>query len=224
MRVAIYARVSTKDKQEVDNQLSQLREYCQRQNWTIHREYIDKVTGGTSERNEFQQLFTDAHQRKYDVCLFWALDRFTREGALESLNHLARLEECGVKFVSYTEQYLDSLGAFRPVVIAILGTIAKQEKIRIRERIMAGLETAKKKGKKLGRRSLAPITRKQIIEAHLADPSLSVRALAKATKQKPGTVHKTLSLFRSGKLHFEDIETPARPVYGSDDLRTGVTE
>lgn len=221
IRAAIYARVSTKDKQEVTNQLDQLRTYCGKQGYTVHREYIDHESGGNPDRTEFKALFLDAHQRKYDVLVFWALDRFSREGAKETINYLSELEGYGVNFTSYTEPYLNSLGVFKDAIISLLATLAKQEKIRIRERVIAGLATAKKKGKVLGRRALAPITRKQIIEAHLADPAMSVRKLAKATKQTPATVHKTLSLFRSGNLVFDDIDSPANPVYRSDDLRTG---
>src|SRR5215469_13406415 len=42
VRVALYSRVSTKDKgQDVRNQTDQLREFCERQNWQIVREYTD---------------------------------------------------------------------------------------------------------------------------------------------------------------------------------------
>ncbi len=52
---------------------------------------------------------------------------------------------------SFTEQYFDSCGIFRDAVIAIIATVAKQERIRISERVKAGLETARAKGKRLGR-------------------------------------------------------------------------
>jgi DNA invertase Pin-like site-specific DNA recombinase len=81
MKVAIYARVSTKDKgQEVENQLRQLREFAAVQGWTVYREFIDHETAKTDEGAEFQAMFTDASQRKFDMLLFWALDRLTREG------------------------------------------------------------------------------------------------------------------------------------------------
>ncbi|MGC1298852.1 MAG: recombinase family protein, partial [Alloacidobacterium sp.] len=70
-RVAIYARVSTKDKgQEVENQLRQLREFSVLQGWTNVREYVDHESGSTNERAEFQAMFRDASQRKFDVLLF----------------------------------------------------------------------------------------------------------------------------------------------------------
>ena len=54
MRVALYARVSTKDKgQEIDNQLRQLRAYCRKQKWKIHRVYADRQSGAANNRAEF---------------------------------------------------------------------------------------------------------------------------------------------------------------------------
>ena len=54
-------------------------------------------------------------------------------------------------FKSFTEQFLDGTGAFRDAVLAILACIAKQERVRISERVLAGLDRAKAKGKRLGR-------------------------------------------------------------------------
>lgn len=149
---AVYARVSTKDKgQEVENQLRQLREFAALQGWTIFREYVDHETGSTDDRAEFQAMFQEASQRKFDVLLFWALDRLSREGVLETLQHLNRLTSYGVGYRSFTEQYFDSCGIFKDAVIAIIATVAKQERVRISQRVKAGLETARAKGKTLGR-------------------------------------------------------------------------
>lgn len=52
---------------------------------------------------------------------------------------------------SFTEQYLDGTGIFRDAVISILAAIAKQERVRISERTLAGLERARAKGKRIGR-------------------------------------------------------------------------
>jgi DNA invertase Pin-like site-specific DNA recombinase len=70
MRVALYARVSKDDKKmDVENQLGELREFCLRSGWLIQHEYIDRMTGSTSDRPRFQQLFQDAAKRKFDVVL-----------------------------------------------------------------------------------------------------------------------------------------------------------
>jgi DNA invertase Pin-like site-specific DNA recombinase len=152
MRAGIYARISTKDKgQDAENQLAHLREFAARQGWQISREYVDETTGGTSDRASFQTMFQDASKRRFDVLLFWSLDRLSREGVLETLQHLNRLTSYGIQWRSFSEQYLDSTGVFRDAVIGILAAIAKQEKVRISERTKAGLERARRDGKVLGR-------------------------------------------------------------------------
>jgi DNA invertase Pin-like site-specific DNA recombinase len=104
---SLYARVSTKDRgQDTGNQLRQLRQYAKQQGWSIYREYVDQKTGRTSDRAEFQRLFQDSYEKRFDLCLFWALDRFSREGATDTLQHLRKLTSYGVKWKSFTEQYI----------------------------------------------------------------------------------------------------------------------
>src|SRR5882762_3653918 len=125
MRVVIYGRVSTKDRgQEVENQLVQLRDFAAKQSWTVTREYIDHESGSRSDRPEFKQMFQDASQRRFDLVLFWSLDRLSREGVLQTLNYLNRLASHGVGYRSFTEQYFDSCGIFKDAVIAIMATVA----------------------------------------------------------------------------------------------------
>jgi DNA invertase Pin-like site-specific DNA recombinase len=88
------------------------------------------------------------------LVLFRSLDRFSREGASATLQHLNTLESYGIGFKSYTEQYLDSTGIFKEAVISILVTVAKQERVRLSERTKAGLERACGKGTKLGKPGL----------------------------------------------------------------------
>src|SRR5262245_18789874 len=76
-RVVLYARVSTKDKgQDCENQLHQLREFASKQDWTITKEYVDHVSGKTTEkRPQFQSMLAAASRREFDLVLFWSLDR-----------------------------------------------------------------------------------------------------------------------------------------------------
>src|SRR5438067_689150 len=150
MRTALYCRVSTLD-QDNDNQLAQLRQFASSQGWQIVTEFCDQASGGTNNRVEFKRMFQDASQRRFDVLLFWSLDRLSREGVLETLQHLQRLTSYGVAWRSFTEQYLDSTGIFREAVIGILAAIAKQERVRLGERTRAGLERVRREGKRLGR-------------------------------------------------------------------------
>jgi len=152
MNIAIYSRVSTKDKgQDVENQLRQLREFCGKQGWPIVREFIDHASGKRGDREQFQAMFAAASRREFDTVLFWSLDRFSREGVYETLQHLQRLTAYGIGYRSFTEQYLDSCGLFKDAVISILATIAKQERVRLSERTVAGLQRARQQGRVGGR-------------------------------------------------------------------------
>jgi DNA invertase Pin-like site-specific DNA recombinase len=153
MRVAIYARVSTKDKgQDTDNQALQLREYCARHGWEIADEYADRATGKNSDRDEFQRLFEDASRRKFDVVLVWALDRFTREGVHKTFGHIERLSGYGVAFESYTEPHFRTTGPAGELMLAVAAWIAKMDRVRLSERTKAGLEKARRQGRIGGRR------------------------------------------------------------------------
>jgi DNA invertase Pin-like site-specific DNA recombinase len=109
-RVAIYLRVSKED-QDSENQLIQLREFCE--HWDgpeLVAEYVDRESGtrGRRKRKDFDKVFADAARRRSDVLLFWALDRFSREGIRKTITYLHRLDDCGVAFKSYTEPFLDT--------------------------------------------------------------------------------------------------------------------
>ena len=153
-RVAVYLRVST-DDQHAENQLLHLREFCER--WEGHElvgEYVDRESGtrGRRERKDFDRMFSDAARRRFDVLLFWALDRFSREGIRKTIAYLQRLDDCGVAFKSYTKPFLDTDNELiAHIVLGVSSYYAQQEALRISERTKAGLERARKDGKVLGR-------------------------------------------------------------------------
>lgn len=89
--------------------------------------------------------------------LFWALDRFSREGMVPTINYLQRLDSHGVAFHSYTESHLATDNELvRNILLAVMSSLAKVEAEKISERVKAGLQRAVAKGKKLGRKPVAP--------------------------------------------------------------------
>jgi DNA invertase Pin-like site-specific DNA recombinase len=164
MRVAIYARVSTDDKgQDPENQLSQLRVWCTSAGHVIAGEYVDWESGRTDKRKQFTALFGDANRRKFDCVLFWALDRFSREGMAPTIMHLQRLASYDVGFHSYTEAHLATDNELvRNILLALLASLAKVEAQKISERTKAGMARAKAAGKRIGRPKLDIETRRKI--------------------------------------------------------------
>jgi DNA invertase Pin-like site-specific DNA recombinase len=186
-RVVIYARVSMKDKQDTENQMLQLRAFCSTQaGWELTHEYVDRVSGGRSDREEFQEMFSAASRREFDVVLFWALDRFSREGVYATLQYLQRLTAHGVGYRSFSEQYLDSCGLFKDAVISILATIARQERLRLSERTIAGLERARAQGRIGGRRRVV-CDRKKVMA--LRETGTSLAGIAAALGVSKTTIH-----------------------------------
>jgi len=137
-KVAIYVRVST-GKQEVNNQLIQLREYSNKSNYEIFKEYIDIISGKENSRPSYDKMFQDAHKRLFDLVLFWDLSRFSRSGTLFTLQKLQELENCKVDWESYQEPYFKSIGQFKDVVLSIMSTLAKIQREQISERTKAGM-------------------------------------------------------------------------------------
>jgi DNA invertase Pin-like site-specific DNA recombinase len=212
MNAALYLRVSTRadkrdddaarqrKRQDVENQRRQLREFCDTQGWQIVEEYMDEESGAKSDRAGFQRMWHDAAQRRFDVLLFWALDRFSREGVVETLIYLQRLTAYGINWRSHTEQYLDSCGVFRDAVLAILAAIAKQERIRISERTRAGLDRAREKGTRSGR----PIGRPRLVfhrdqVRELRKEGLSWRQIAVRLHASPTAVRRAHEAAATGE-------------------------
>jgi DNA invertase Pin-like site-specific DNA recombinase len=159
MRAAVYARVSTVD-QEPENQLQEVRRYVEARDWTAG-EYVDRgVSGAKDRRPALDDLVRDARRRRFDVLVCWRLDRLGR-----NLKHLItlldELQALGIAFVSLAEG-IDATTPAGKLQMHILGAIAEFERERIRERVLAGLQRARREGKRLGRpQTRVPIERLQ---------------------------------------------------------------
>src|SRR6516164_2800543 len=191
MKSAIYARVSTKDgRQDTENQLRQLRAFAETQGWTVVHEYVDRASGKRGDRDQFQKMFAAAARREFDILLFWSLDRLSREGVVETLNHLQRLTGYGVNYRSFTEQYLDSTGIFKEAVIGILAAVAKQERVRLSERTIAGLQRARAQGRIGGRPKVEDNLKVMRRYRRLREQGVSVRKIAEELGISATTVQK----------------------------------
>lgn len=150
MIVGLYARVSTKDKeQNPENQLIRLREYCQSRGWE-YREYVDFASGSKMDREGLHMLMDDLME--IDGILVLRLDRFGRS-LRNLLDLLDRIRKKG-KFFEAIDQGLkisEKKDPMNDFMLSILGAAAEFERELISERVRDGMARAKKENKKIGR-------------------------------------------------------------------------
>jgi DNA invertase Pin-like site-specific DNA recombinase len=147
-RVAIYARVSSEEQDE-SMQLTALRELAIQRGWELKAEYIDHGVSSRNVRPQLESLMRDAQKHKFDVVAVWKFDRFARS-TRELVFALEQFQSWGIDFVSVT-QSIDTSGPMGRLVYAVLAAIAEFERDLIRERVVAGMKEARRKGKHCGR-------------------------------------------------------------------------
>jgi len=200
VRAALYARCSTYDKgQDPELQLVPLREYCQRRDFTIAGEYVDNgISGCREHRPQLDRLLEAAGKRQVDMVIVWKLDRFGRS-LKQLVMALEELSSLGIGFISYQDN-IDLTTPQGRLMFHIIGAMAEFERELIRERVKAGIENARRKGKKIGRKAVPPVDMAKIIDIHKQSPALSIRDIAQTLGFKKSFVHKTLLNFRTGLL------------------------
>ncbi|HEX8506176.1 MAG TPA: recombinase family protein [Hymenobacter sp.] len=199
MRVAIYARVSTSDKdQNPENQLVLLRREAERAGDTIIKEYVDEKSGGSSNRKAFQEMMKDAGKRRFDLVRVFALDRFSSEGIEKVFEHTAALEQAGVQFWSYCEPALNTTGPMASLFKSIIAWAAGYRNQRHSENVRLG--QARKRAEAAaagteyvhGRRATDVDVVAEV--KRLGAEGLSRRKIAAATGVSVGTVQNYLKL------------------------------
>lgn len=205
LRAALYARVSTKDKgQETENQLLPLRAHIQGSGCSVDREYVEhESASGKVRRRQYLEMLQDAEKGKYDVLAFWSLDRFSREGAAQTLVDLQRLTRAGVRWISLQDPIPDEDGPIRDMVIAIMASLAKLETRRRSERAKAAIALRKARGESWGRkRRTIPLAKLQ----RMVDEDYSVSAMAREFGVARSTINARLEELVARQSPKEDNE------------------
>jgi putative DNA-invertase from lambdoid prophage Rac len=140
---AIFARVSTTDKQDPTNQIMEMTDlvrYAESKANGKILEYVEHRSGtGKKDRPIFNQMLRDAEAHKFSILVIWALDRLTREGPLKTMLTIDRLHRAGVKVKSLREPWLDPDSPMYELLLPIFAWIAKQECQRLSERVRSKL-------------------------------------------------------------------------------------
>jgi putative DNA-invertase from lambdoid prophage Rac len=147
-RVGLYARVSTHDQQTLPMQLSAMREYAKKRNWTVAVEVKDVGSGATT-RPERERLIEAARRRQIDLVLVWRLDRWGRS-LVDLVTTLQELTALHVGFVSLSEA-LDLTTPSGRALAGMLAVFAEFERDILRDRVKAGIAQARKEGRPHGR-------------------------------------------------------------------------
>lgn len=181
-RVAIYARVSTDDKnQDPETQLLAVRDFCKRAEWEVVREYVDKARAKDyKHRTAWAEMLKDARAHQFKVVVVFRLDRAFRS-ARECSNTVEDWSERGIGFKSVREDMIDTTTSSGKFVLQIMAAIAELESNIISERVSAGITRTRAEGNRYGRKSLGEkkgITRAKVEQAVKETGSLNKAAKA----------------------------------------------
>ena len=191
MKVGIYVRVST-IQQTTENQLLELYEVCERNDWTVVEEYNETVSGtkGVNDRKELERMLKDASRKKFDKVVIWSVDRLGR-----SMKHLvsvlSQLKDLDIDIYSY-KQGIDTSTTMGSSFFHMVGIFAELENNMRRERQIIGIKRALKGGVKFGRKDVIDEDKEYQIY-QLRSKGKSIRAIAKEVGISVGRTHKMCS-------------------------------
>jgi len=184
-----YARVSKVDNSQVlDLQIDALIAYG------VERDYIytDKISGVKDERPGLDSCLKAL--RKGDVLVVWKLDRLGR-----SLKHLINIIDnlnkkgIGFKVLSGEGANIDTTTPAGKMIFSIFGAFAEFERELIRERTIAGLKSARARGRKGGRKHKLSKAQIRLIQASMKNRDISVSELCQELKITRATLYRYVS-------------------------------
>lgn len=155
MRVALYARVSTRDKdQNPETQLYALRQYAERREWEISREYMDTASAvDMRARIDWGRLIEAARLGEFNTVLVLKLDRAFRS-VRDTADMIDMFQRCRVGFISVTQEFdtTTTTTTTGRLMLNMLAAFSEFERDILRERTREGMARARAQGKHLGRR------------------------------------------------------------------------
>ena len=196
MRMALYARVSTRDKdQNPETQLLRLRQFVsQHPDWRVTQTYIDQASANDLlHRTAWRKLQDDALAHRFDAVVVFKLDR-----AFRSVKHmhdtLAIWDPLSVGFLSAQEGF-DTATPIGRLLLNLLASLAEFELDTISERVRAGMVRAKQEGKRFGNRPIETNAKKwqaaQAAVRAVETGQLSYRQAAKHYGVSVSTIQRT---------------------------------
>ena len=188
-RVCLYARVSRKEM-DCTRQLVELREVADNHGWNIVDEYIDSgISGATRSRPELDRMLKDAISRKFELVATLELSRLGR--SVKNMSDIADLLKSKNIHLFIKNQNIDTSTSVGEFFFNIINSVAQYEVELIRERVISGLENARRKGRILGRPSnLTPKVEKKILE--MRSKNIGINKISKVCGVGAQTIYKVL--------------------------------
>ncbi len=214
-KVFLYLRVSTAD-QNIESQKFALLDYCSRQGLQNYELFIDHgISGAKESRPALNNMMARVEKQECSQVIVFSFSRFARSVS-HLLKALQKFKEKNVRFVSTTEQ-LDTNSPMGLALFTILGALAQMEREIIRNRVIAGLQNAKAKGKKIGRER----KRNDALIHSLLEAGLSFREIARIARCSHGSVsaskRELLAKKAALKLQEEQKLTDESPLEAASD-------
>ena len=191
-RVAIYARVSTtQNDQSCERQIVELKKIAENHGWSVVGFYTDEgISGAKKSRPALDQMMRDALTKKFDVVATLELSRLGRN--VKNMCEIADLLKQKNINLFVKNQNIDTSTIVGELFFNIINSISQYERDLTRERIVSGLENAKRKGVKLGRKSnLNFQTKKMILD--MKSKGIGLKKIAKETRVSVQTIRKLIS-------------------------------
>lgn len=177
IKVALYARVSTRD-QTTDNQIIRLREVAKSRGYEVGGEYLDVASGADPKRPQLEAMLSAAKHGQISRIMALRLDRLARS-VINLAELVGNLDAWGVG-LEIVDQPIDTTTPSGRLTYTILSGVAEFERELIRDRTRDGLTRAKSQGKTLGRprRELSDYQKAKLRRILEETPDISMRALS----------------------------------------------
>lgn len=177
-----YARIST-PQQSLENQVIKLKEAgCE-------QVYQEVASGAKSDRAILQACLL--HLRSGDTLMVTDLDRLGRS-KWELLQLIKSLKERGINFCSLN-QNMDFSTAIGEIMLFLYAQLAEMERNLLKERVKQGLERARARGKKGGRKKVLNPTQEIVLRQLYESRKFTLREIAQQLNMGQSTIYKYLN-------------------------------
>ncbi len=220
MNVAILVRVSSKgDRQDTERQINDLTKIANEKKWNIVKVIKAKVSATKTRinnRKDIAEIYDLANAKKIDKVLVTEITRIGRKAKeirdtiedlrdknvgvfIQTLHIDTLLQDDGTQ--SELQKKMSEMAV--NIILTILGELAEVEALRLSNRILSGLETAKKNGVILGRPEGSKLKNNDFIKKHskvvrkLNEGKMSIREIAKICEVSPFTVQKAKKILKA---------------------------